>query len=299
MIDNIKRKLQLFFPGELFSSKTIEEDLANGVLLTGKESILPYLQTALLDEKVLEVQLDGMPMVYFSRLKDGIPVPLETDVDVDTNSTQYESEEGEYLAAMSNIVTLPLEPGLGNLHLRYSSRIVLRMFTSTFAVEMATTFEDLAKVHDIPVLCLAFPELARIVYNAREFRAKVPESLDFVSSIEIDDEGSEMDTRPVNISIRGLSFSVKKKEQKLFKVNTVYSLKLFVEDELLIRIKGTVRYFARIRKRSGIEYLCGIEFDFQTKIQSAVIESIVALVQRAHLKELAEKSDATGINLIA
>lgn len=299
MIDDITRKLQLFFPDERFSAKTVEEDLANGVILSGKEAILPYLQTALLDEKVLEVQLDGMPMVYFSRLKDGIPVPFEANVAADTYATQYETAEGEYLAAMSNIVTLPLEPGLGNLHLRYSSRIILRMFTSTFAVEMATTFEDLAKVHDIPVLCLAFPELGRIVRNAREFRAKVPDSLNFVASLEIDDETPEMDTRPVSVSIRGLSFSVNKKEQKLFKVNTLYSLKLFIEDELLIRIDGTVRHLARIRKRSGIEYLCGIEFDFQTKTQAAVIESIVAMVQRAHLKELAEKSDATGINLIA
>ncbi len=299
MIDDIISKLHLFFPGQLFSAKTVEEDLASGVLLTDKESILPYLQTALLDEKVLEVQLDGMPMVYFSRLKDGIPVPLEADMDDNTYLTQYKTEEGEYIATMNNIVALPLEPGLGNLHLRYSSRIIIRMFTSTFAVEMATTFEELAKVQNIPVLCLTFPELARIIHNAREFRATVPESLNFVSSLAIDDEEPEINTRPVNISIRGLSFSVKKKEQKLFKVNTLYSLKLFVEDELLIRIDGTVRYLARIRKRSGIEYICGIEFDFQTKTQTAVIESIVAMVQRAHLKELAGKSDATGINLIA
>ncbi len=59
---------------------------------------------------------------------------------------------------MSHIVTLPLEPGLGNLHLRYSRDIILRMFTNTYAVEMATTFEDLTKVEDIPVLRLAFPE---------------------------------------------------------------------------------------------------------------------------------------------
>jgi len=299
MIDEIKRKLQHFFPGEQFSAKSVEDDLANGVILSGKEPILPYLQTALLDEKVLEVQLDGMPMVYFSRLKDDIPEPAEIEVDDEKLLIQPESKEGEYLAAMSHIVTLPLEPGLGNLHLRYSHDIILRMFTNTYAVEMATTFEDLTKVQDIPVLRLAFPNLARIVRNAREFRAKVPDSLNFVSSLEIDVESPEMDTRPVNVSIRGLSFSVNKKDQRLFKVNTLYSLKLFVEDELLIRIDGTVKHLARIRKRLGIEYICGIEFDFRTKTQAAVIESIVAMVQRAHLKELAEKSDASGINLIA
>ena len=298
MTQEIQRKLQIFFPGEQFSAETIEDDLAKGVILTERESILPYLQTALFDEKVLEVQLDGMPMVYFSRLQDDIPDPVEADINGETVLEQPEYEEGAYLSAMGHIVTLPLEPGLGNLHLRHSSCIVLRMFTSTYAVEIATTFLELTKVHDIPVLRLAYPELARIAPNVREFRAKVPDSLNIVASLAIDDESPELDTRPVNVSIRGLSFAVNKKEQKLFKVNTLYSLKLFVDDELLIRIDGTVKHLSRIRKRFGIEYLCGIEFDLQTKTQTAVIESIVAMVQRSHLKELADKSYATGINLI-
>jgi hypothetical protein len=300
MIDDIQLKLQHFFPEKRFSAKTVAEDLAKGDILIGKEPILPYLQTALLDEKVIEVELDGMPMVYFSRLKDDISEPDGVEVDGEPIVTPpKKTEEGEYLTSLSHIVTLPLEPGLGNLHLRYSRCIILRMFTSTFAVEMATTFEDLTKVQDIPVLRLAFPDLARIVHNAREFRAKVPDGLNFVLSIEIDDESPAMDTRPVNVSIRGLSFAVNKKEQKLFKVSTLHSLKLIVDDELLLRIDGTVKHLAKIRKRSGIEYICGIEFDFRTKTHAAVIESIVALVQRAHLKELAEKSNATGINLIA
>ncbi|MFH0785801.1 MAG: PilZ domain-containing protein [Pseudomonadota bacterium] len=299
MIDDIQQKLQKFFPGELFTPKTIEEDLAKGVFLSSKELILPYLQTALLDEKVLEVQLDGMPMVYFSRLKDDIVDQVEDEADKETDATQKENQEGEYLASLSHIITLPLEPGLGNLHLRYSRRILLRMFTNTFAVEIATTFEDLAEVQGIPVLRLAFPELARIVNNAREYRAKVSDSINFLISLEIDDESPEMESRPVNISISGLSFAVKKKEQKLFKINDQYPLKLFVEDELLIRIDGVIKHLSRIRKRSGIEYVCGIEFDFHTKIQASVIESIVAMVQRAHMKELAEKSHATGIRLIS
>ncbi len=298
MIDDIQQRLQQFFPGELFTSKTIAEDLEKGTLLNGKELILPYLQTALLDEKVLEVQLDGMPMVYYSRLKDDIADSL-ADAEEDTDSPPSESQEGEYLNGLSHLITLPLEPGLGNLHLRYSRCIVLRMFTNTFAVELATTFEDLAEVQGIPVLRLAFPELARIVSNAREYRAKVSESLNFQISLEIDEESPEMDTRPVNISISGLSFAVNKKEQKLFKINNRYSLKLFIEDELLMRIDGSVRHLSKIRKRSGIEYVCGIEFDFRTKTQASVIESIVALVQRAHMKELAEKSHTTGIRLIS
>lgn len=310
MIDDIKRKLQQLFPGELFSAKTIEEDLANGDILTSKEAILPYLQTALFDEKVLEVQLDGRPMVYFSRLKDGIPTPLDeeegeeateeggegSEVDAGEGTT---TAEGAFIAAMNHIVTLPLEPGLGNLHLRLSTAIVLRMFTNTLAIEFATSFVDLAKVHDIPVLLLAFPNLARIVREAREYRAKVPDSLDLMLALEVDEDSPEVETRPVSVSIRGISFAATKYEQRRFKINTAYSMKLFLEDELLVRIEGNIRHLSKIRKRSGIEYICGVEFNFQTKIQATVIESIVATVQRAHLKELSEKSHVTGIRLIA
>ncbi|EKD36125.1 MAG: hypothetical protein ACD_75C01624G0002 [uncultured bacterium] len=299
MTEDIKKQLQHFFPGETFADEVLETALDNGEIVTDKEKILPYLQTALFDEKVLEVELDGMPRVYFSRLKDDVPDPIADEIDGQIVYSQPDYEQGEYLIDMSHIVTLPLEPGLGNLHLRQSGFIVLRMFTNTFAVEMGTNFEDLAKVQDIPVLRLAFPVLARIVRNAREFRAKVPESLNFILSIETDEDSPELIVVPVNISIKGMSFSVSKANQKLFKINEPYSFKLYLDDELRASLGGTVKHLSRIRKKIGIEYVCGVEFDLPTKTMAAVIESIVATVQRAHLKELADKSQASGINLIA
>lgn len=299
MTEDIKKQLQHFFPGETFADEVLETALDNGEIVTDKEKILPFLQTALFDEKVLEVELDGMPRVYFSRLKDDVPDPIPDEVEGQIVYSQPDYEQGEYLIGMSHIVTLPLEPGLGNLHLRQSGFIVLRMFTNTFAVEMGTNFEDLAKVQEIPVLRLAFPVLARIVRNAREFRAKVPESLNFVLSIETDEESPELIVVPVNISIKGMSFSVSKANQKMFKINEPYSFKLYLDDELRASLGGTVKHLSRIRKKGGIEYVCGVEFDLPTKTMAAVIESIVATVQRAHLKELADKSAASGINLIA
>ena len=58
-------------------------------------------------------------------------------------------------------------------------------------------------------------------------------------------------------------------------------------------------HISRVRKKGGIEYVCGVEFDLKTRTLATAIESIVASVQRAHLKDLAEKSDASGIDLIA
>ncbi len=298
MTDDIKNRLHQFFPGESFTAEDLDLALEKGDILTTKEEILPFLQTALFDEKVLEIVLDSQPRIYFSRLKDDLPDVTEEEEDaVLPKEDGY--NQGDYLTLMSHIVTLPLEPGLGNLHLRHSRCIVLRMFTNTYAVELATTFEELATIGDLPVLRLAFPTLARKIYNAREFRAKVPESLDFVVNIELDEDGSELETMPVDISIKGMAFAMGKDEQKMFSMETTHALKLYVKDELQAVLNGTVRHLSRVRKKGGIEYVCGVEFDLATRTLAAVVESLVASVQRAHLKDLAEKSDASGIDLIA
>lgn len=292
---DINRLLQQLFGDSPPSPEEVEAALARGEILVEGNLILPYLQTALLDEKVVEVQLDGLPTVYFSRLKDHPEALAESGEEEDSS----ESREGGYLEALTHLIALPLEPGLGNLHLRNSRSILLRMFTNKLAVEMATSFVELTSVEEIPVLRLAFPRVARLVANAREYRAKVPDALNIVLVVSLDDEDdTELEARPVDFSIRGLSLSVGKKEQRLFKLYQPYSLKLFVDDELLIRIDATVRHLSRLRKRNSIEYVCGFEYEFRTKTQAAVIESIVALVQRAHLKELATKAEVSGFTLI-
>lgn len=302
MTDDIKNRLHQLFPEETFPVSEVELALEKGDILTTKEAILPFLQTALFDEKVLEIQLDSLPRTYFSRLKDDLPDVTEGEEDAEKGSFLLEEDEyrqGDYLTVMSHIVTLPLEPGLGNLHLRHSRSIILRMFTNTYAVELATTFEELATVGDLPVLKMAYPTLARKVYNAREFRAKVPESLNFIVTIQLDEELPELETIPLDISIKGMAFAMNKDEQKIFTMERTLTLKLYVKDELQAVLDGTVKHLSKVRKKGGIEYICGVEFDLATRTLAAVVESLVASVQRAHLKDLTEKSDASGINLIA
>ena len=293
MNDDLLHRLHEVFPEPPLSLAQAEALLASGELLVTPQDILPYLQTALIDEKVLEVELDGLPTVYFSRLKDHPEAaPVEED-------EEEQAKEGAYLRAMDHLVVLPLEPGLGNLHLRNSRSVLLRMFTNRQAVEMASSFVELLTVEGLPVLCLAFPQMARLVENAREYRAKVPDSLNISLTLTLDDEEeTELEARPADVSVRGLSLSMRKKEQRLLQLHHPYSLKLFVDDELLIRIDATVRHLSRLRKRATVEYLCGFEYEFRSKTQTAVVESIVALVQRAHLKDLAAKAEVSGIPLI-
>jgi len=300
MIDDIKRQLSIYFPRQSFAESAIEEELAKEDILTKKEQILPFLQTALVDERVLEVELDGLPQVYFSRLKDDVPPIIEPEENDNAKppSQQAEYNQGDYLTLLSHIITLPLEPGLGNLRLRQSRFIVLRMFINTIAVELASTFAELTKVGDLPVLRLSYPSLARKIYNAREFRAKVPDNFDFIATIGNENELPELDTSPVDISTKGMAFAVSKEEQKMFRMGGQHSFKLYVQDELQAVLQGKIRHLSRVRKKVGIEYVCGVEFELATRTLTAAVESIVASVQRAHFKDLAEKSDATGFSLI-
>lgn len=305
MSDEIKKLLQLYFPSSSYSTEELSEKIEKGDILTAEEDILPYLQTALLDEKILEVELDRQPNLYFSRLQDDSPVPLDAD-GKPINEEPAEDEEpqtiyhpGDYLHSLDYIMALPLEPGLGSLRLRQSTSVVLRMFTKDYGIEMGTTFQDMAKIHGLPVLQLAYPSILCIHKHAREFRAKVPEHQDFVVEVIREDPPLELTTAPIDVSRKGMGVSIDKHLHRQLRLEEELILKLYIDDELRARVTSKVRHLSKVRKRMGIEYCCGVEFELSSRTITSVMESIVAATQRAHLKELAEIAASRGIDLLS
>jgi PilZ domain len=302
MSDEIKKQLQLFFPSSSYSPEELTEKIDKGEILTREEDILPYLQTALLDEKILEVELDKRPNIYFSRLQDNSPKDTATssgqqqETSDETELPQY--NHGDYLFFFDHIVTLPLEPGIGSLRLRQSQSIVLRMFTKEFGIEMGTTFKDTTKVDGLPTLQLAYPSILRLLPNLREFRAKVPDKQDFVVEIEREGTPVALSTTPIDISRKGMAISLDKKIHREINLEDELFLKLYIDDELRARLNSTVRHLSKVRKRQGIEYCCGVEFSLSSRTIASVMESIVATTQRAHLKELADIAASRGINIL-
>lgn len=302
MSNKIIEQLQFFFPSSSYSPEELSEKIDKGEILTREEDILPYLQSALLDEKIIEVELDRRPNLYFSRLQDNIPENFETDGNQQQETTgelpapQY--NVGDYLLSLDHIVTLPLEPGIGSLRLRQSASVILRMFTKEYGIEMGTTFQDTIKVQGLPVLQLAYPSILRIQRNAREFRAKVPDKQDFVVEVEREESPLELSTTPIDISRKGMAISLEKKVHREIKIEDELFLKLYIDDELRARLHSTVRHLSKVRKRQGIEYCCGVEFSLTTRTITAVMESIVATTQRAHLKELADIAASRGIEIL-
>jgi len=195
------------------------------------------------------------------------------------------------------MISLPLEPGIGNVHIRHSKRIMIRMFLKNYAVELGCFYQDMVTVGGIPVLRLDFPSIGRIVRGAREFRAKVPSEYDLRILIVGKRRQGTITTKVADISASGCSFLIKKEEQFLFRVDETRTFEFIQDDMLLVRLTGTIRHVSKIRGKNGTEYVAGLQFDLVTRALAAEVERIVASVQRAHLKELSDLSEASGLDL--
>jgi hypothetical protein len=299
LFERVQKKLSLFFPDMVYTREIVAESLEAGEIFFKSGDVLPYLQTALFDEKIIEVELDGMSRVYFGRIHDDLPDLVSTEVDGETVLTEPKYLPGEYLKQMTHIISLPLEPGIGNLNIRNTNKILLRMFTTSYAVELGTFFQDTTVVRELPVLRLAFPVIGRLVRGAREFRAKVPEKMDLKVLVVGKRKQDSVTTRIVDVSASGMSFSIKKNQQEFFRINEVRTFEFIIDGLMVVRLNGNIRHVSKIRGKKGTEYICGVQFDLITRALASKIESIVASVQRAHLKELSDKSMASGLDLIA
>ncbi len=300
-LEGVKRKLATFFPEDAYSftRQAVEDGLERGDFMVKASDILPYLQTALLDDKVLEVELDGLTRVYFSKVYDDIPDLIEEEIDGEVIIEEPDYSPGDYLQLMSHVVLLPLEPGMGNLAMRGSQRVMIRLFTTSSAIELGMFFQDMALVRDLPVLRLGFPVIARQVRGTRAFRAKVPADLDFSLFVKGKRKRrKDMETRAVDISAQGMAFTISKTEQKSFKEDENINVQLIIDGKMVAKVNCTVRHISKIRSKESIDYNCGVQFDLRTRSIAAAIETIVATVQRAHLKELSDLSEESGLELI-
>lgn len=292
-------KFNLFFDDTLYTEEIVEEELDMGNIFHKSADILPFLQTALVDEKFVEVEMNGRTQVYFTKVHDHPPEEeVEVDEDQEGAKPAPEYNAGDYLKAMSHLITLPLEPGMGNYSIRYSDRIRLRFFTSSYAVELGTFYQSQEIVQGLPVLRLSYPAIARIVRGQREYRAKVPKKMDIKLMIIGKRRQKTITTRLINISVSGFAFAIKKEQQSDFTVDEKRDMEIIINDVMELRVQGAIRHISKIRGKKGTEYIVGVQADLVTRALAARLEEIVAAVQRAHLRELAQLSNESGIKLI-
>lgn len=287
-------RLNLFFSDILYSQDMLQEKLDTGDVFYKPVDVLPFLQTALMDEKFVEVEMSGITQVYFTKIHDHPPEKKEEE--------EVEEKEkynrGDYLKIMSHLIILPLEPGMGNYSIRYADRIVLRFFTSAYAVELGTFFQRQETVEGLPVLSLDYPVIGRIVRGSREFRVKVPNKMDIKLMIIGKRRQKTITTKLLNISVSGFAFAIKKEQQNDFAIDEERTMEIIINGFMELRVQGIIRHISKIRGRHGTEYICGVQADLVTRALAARLEEIVASVQRAHLRELAQISNESGIKMI-
>lgn len=290
-------RLNLFFSDIHYSQDMLQEELDTGDVFYKPPDILPFLQTALMDEKFVEVEMSGITQIYFTKIHDHPPDQKEeTEDEEEEEKEKY--NRGDYLKKMSHLITLPLEPGMGNYSVRYADRIVLRFFTSAYAVELGTFYQSQDVVEGLPVLSLDYPAIGRIVRGSREFRAKVPNKMDIKLMIIGKRKQKTITTRLLNISVSGFAFAIKKEQQNDFAIDEERTMEIIIKGFMELRVQGTIRHISKIRGRHGTEYICGVQADLVTRALAARLEEIVASVQRAHLRELAQISNESGIKLV-
>lgn len=290
-LEQIHNRFTAFFPTEHFSSEQLSDLLESGDIFSQQVDILTYLQAALLEEKVLEVEIDDLTRIYSCRLYDNFPDLVEEEEDGVVKLVEPDYSAGEYLKNMSFFNSWPLEPAIGNLTIRNSKRVLFRLFTPSYAVELGTCFRGLVDVRDIPVLRFDYPIIGRIVRGTRAYRAKIPKEMNFITTVLDQNSQKVLSLRVIDISVRGMGFQIEKEQQSIFAEYEDRIFDLIINDVSTISLKGNLRHISKIRGKNGTEYICGTNFDLANREVASKIETIVAQVQRDYLKELSDLSD--------
>lgn len=292
--ENIFEKLKKYFPEGSFLEQSLNDDIDLSDIIYTPEGFLPYLQTALLDEKFIEVRFDDGDETYFTKIVDAPIVKPDED-----GEEQDEYIVASYFKEMSHIISLPLEPGMGNYFIRKSEKVVFRMFTKSLAVEFGTGFLEFVRHEEIPYMHFRFPVIGRLLHGEREYRAKVPGEVNLRVVVEGKRKQADIQSKMVDISVNGMAISFPRKNRGDFFTGESRRLTILEDEEVVLSSSCNVRHLTRVRQEDSIDNICGVQFDLETRELRQAIESLVARVQRAHLKKISGLARETGYNLIA
>lgn len=289
--------LQTFFPDRKYSTQNIEALVKKDNVDSTPESLVNILKGGLFDETIFEVEIDDLKQVFFARILDN---PYDDTPDDAGNFTTEDPdyEAGSYLEYQDKLFITPLEPSRGNVILSSFThpdvRIVLRIISSGNAIELCCYYETRVLLGDMPCLQLGFPVVAVKSSKSREFRAKVPKDMKFQVTVERLKK-KPFTTFPLNISLNGMALldPMQRKSNLAIGEKIVCTIQLPVEKP--ITLDATIVHTTNLRDARGIQFIFGLQFQFHNKSEQALIENLMAIVQRQHLRELADIETAFGV----
>lgn len=264
-----------------------------------------HLQTTLLEEEVVELQLHDRSRTFFTRLIDKLP-PLEEFTDEDGSIILQEPEypEGSYLQQRETVLVAPMEPVSGNILIRRSQQVFLRIPIGTNSLECESRFLGIQTVRDAPFIALAFPLSGLELSQRRYYRAKTMTKL--LSQVIVTLPNNESASCPlIDIGINGLAF------EKALAVNPfaprhachhpirrTQLAGLNLPDSKLFAV---VRNHITCRKTKECQIVssrCGVQLSVEDMSVARQLERVVAEIQREHLRILRERADEAGIDLM-
>jgi c-di-GMP-binding flagellar brake protein YcgR len=294
----ILTQLQIFYPLIKYTSENIHTYIESDELDISEKSLANTLKGALLDESIVEIELCDFEQVFFCRILDNPFSDTDCENHDDLNQKQTNNEIGSYLDEHDSLIITPLEPSMGNYlisaHRNSKVPVLLRIISSGVAVELGCFFEQRASVGDMPVLKLTFPLVARKTSSAREFRVKVPKGMKFKVTVERPKKKT-ITTRPLNISLNGMSLIDPMGRRTNFQMGQEVLCDLQLPNEEPILVEASIIHVTNLRDSIGIQHCFGLKFNFTKPAIKSSIEKLVALVQRKHLRELADIEEQFGV----
>jgi c-di-GMP-binding flagellar brake protein YcgR len=259
-----------------------------------------HLQTTLLEEEVVELQLHDRSRTFFTRLIDKLP-PMKEFTDEDGSIILQEPEypEGSYLQQQETILIAPMEPVGGNILIRRSQQVFLRIPIGTNSLECESRFLGIQTVRDAPFIALAFPLSGLELSQRRYYRAKTMTKL--LSQVIVTLPNNESASCPlIDIGINGLAFENPWPSTLLPPGTpvTIQFARLNLPDSKLFAV---VRNHITCRKSKDCKIVssrCGIQFSVEDMSVARQLERVVAEIQREHLRILRERADEAGIDLM-
>lgn len=288
------QNIDIFFPSSRFELNNDSPSGSAAEYLLEQSAILPYLQTLLFEGRLVGVKIERQTRKFYTSLLDQLP---ENDGSDDCPLIPTDHEPGGYLKKLSHLNLAPLEPVAGNLLIRQSRYLVLEFYTGTTSVELGTVFIKICQTNGVQVIHCAFPAVARITKNARPFRAKTHK--DHQCQVKIINGpkkhiGQEFEM--IDLSTRGLAFG-SEESLETFSPATQLQVSVDCQSSESIELLAVVRHLARVRKNGKNTFVCGIEFDVETRAVAMQIEQKFTSLQRTFIRSLRQETDGLDVNL--
>ncbi len=284
-----------------FTSKSdISELMKECRIISDANRIQRHLQTALLEEEVVEVQMQDRSRTFFTRFVDNLP-PLEefTEEDGSVVLQEPEYQESSYLLERKLVLIAPMEPINGNALIRRSQQVFFRFPIGTNSLECESRFLGIQSVRGNPFISLAFPSSCKELSQRRYYRSKLLTKDSSRVIVHLPDKEIAACTL-LDIGINGLAFENPWPLARL-PLGTPVSLLLEVPNFPDYRLDGVVLSHINCRKKKdchAVSCRCGVQFSVADLNVAQQLEKAVAAIQRNHLRILRERADEAGIELM-